>query len=77
MAARWDPSAIAVRPVEGTLVGPATRNNDTSPFYGGATLVNGYGGVWARATTVESDIEVLNVDRGAYAGCCLHVLPDG
>jgi hypothetical protein len=34
-------------------------------------------GVWARATTVESTIEVLNLDRGAYAGCCLHVLPDG
>jgi hypothetical protein len=45
--------------------------------WGVFTMVSGYGGVWARATTVESSIEVLNVDRGAYAGCCLHVLPDG
>ena len=33
---------------------------------------NGYGGTWARATTVESNIEVINVGTGAYAGSCLH-----
>ena len=58
-------------PAEGGEVVPWIVN------WGVFTMVNGYGGVWARATTVESNIEVLNVDRGAYAGCCLHVLPDG
>jgi hypothetical protein len=56
-----------------------TEDGDVVPWivnWGVFTVVNGYGGVWARATTVESNIEVLNVDRGAYAGCCLHALPD-
>ncbi len=41
--------------------------------WGVFTVANGYGGVVARATTVESNIEVVNLDRGAHVGCCLHV----
>ncbi|HEU4946120.1 MAG TPA: hypothetical protein VFT31_03095 [Kribbella sp.] len=44
--------------------------------WGVFTVVNGYGGVFARAATVESNLEVINLFAGAYAGCCLHVLPD-
>ncbi|HEU4945920.1 MAG TPA: hypothetical protein VFT31_02090 [Kribbella sp.] len=65
-----------VRPVPELF---ATDDGDAVPWivnWGVFTVVNGYGGVWARATTVESNIEVINVDRGAYAGCCLHVLPE-
>lgn len=40
------------------------------------TVVNGYGGVFARAATVESDLEVIRLFAGASVGCCLHVLPE-
>jgi hypothetical protein len=48
---------------------------DTEPWivaWGAFTVARGFGGVWTRATTVESNIEVINLDKGAYAGCCLH-----
>lgn len=44
--------------------------------WGVFTVVNGFGGVFARAATVESRLEVINLFAGAYAGCCLHELPD-
>lgn len=43
--------------------------------WGVFTVVNGYGGVFTRAATVESDLEVIRLFAGASAGCCLHVLP--
>jgi hypothetical protein len=43
--------------------------------WGVFTVVNGYGGVFARAATVESDLEVIRLFAGASVGCCLHVLP--
>jgi hypothetical protein len=36
------------------------------------SVVSGYGGVFARATTVESNNGVVNIDTGASIGCCLH-----
>lgn len=44
--------------------------------WGVFTVVNGYGGVFARAATVESDLEVIRLKAGASVGCCLHVLPE-
>ncbi|HEY3734608.1 MAG TPA: hypothetical protein VGL63_11900 [Streptosporangiaceae bacterium] len=44
--------------------------------WGAFTVVNGYGGVFARASTVESNVEVINVAGGAHVGSCLHVRPD-
>ena len=43
--------------------------------WGVYTVVNGYGGVHARATTVESDVEVIAISNGAFSGGCLHQLP--
>ena len=43
--------------------------------WGVFTVVNGYGGVYARAATVESNLEVVRLFAGASVGCCLHVLP--
>ena len=43
--------------------------------WGVFTVVNGYGGVYARAATVESDLEVIRLYGGASVGCCMHVLP--
>jgi hypothetical protein len=51
-------------------------NGDPIPWiitWGAFTVVNGYGGIFARATTVESNVEVINIDSGAYVGSCLHV----
>lgn len=44
--------------------------------WGVFTVVNGYGGVHARATTVESNVEVIAISNGASSGGCLHALPD-
>lgn len=44
--------------------------------WGVFTVVNGFGGVFARAATVESDLEVIRLKAGASVGCCLHVLPE-
>jgi len=51
-----------------------TDNGDAEPWivaWGVFTVDRGFGGVWARATTVESNIEVINVGTGAFAGSCL------
>jgi hypothetical protein len=43
--------------------------------WGAFTTSNGYGGIFARAASVESNVEVINLDTGAYVGSCLHVKP--
>jgi hypothetical protein len=43
--------------------------------WGAFTTSNGYGGIVARATTVESNVEVISLDAGVYVGSCLHVGP--
>jgi hypothetical protein len=43
--------------------------------WGAFTTANGYGGIFARASTVESNVEVINLDTAAYVGSCLHVRP--
>ena len=44
--------------------------------WGVFTGVNGYSGVLARAATVASDLAVIGVDTGAYAGTCLFAPAD-
>ncbi|MDX3001890.1 hypothetical protein PWY87_09440 [Kribbella solani] len=54
-------------------------DGDPEPWvvnWGVYTVVNGYGGVYARAGTVESDLEVIRLYGGASVGCALHVLPE-
>lgn len=46
------------------------------PVWGVFTVVNGYGGAFIRATRADSDIAVINMGSGAFAGCCLHVRPE-
>jgi hypothetical protein len=43
--------------------------------WGAFTTAEGYSGIFARATSVESNVEVINLDTGAYVGSCLHVNP--
>jgi hypothetical protein len=55
------------------------ENGKLIPFivnWGVFTVVNGYGGVHARATTVESNVEVIAISNGALSGGCLHARPD-
>ncbi len=52
-----------------------TEDGDTAPWivaWGAFTVANGYGGVFARATPVEANIEVINIASGAHVGTCLH-----
>lgn len=44
--------------------------------WGVFTVVNGFGGVFARAATVESDLEVIRLKAGASVGTGMHVLPE-
>jgi hypothetical protein len=55
-----------------------SEDGDPKPWivcWGAFTTANGYGGIFARATTVESNVEVINLDTGAHVGSCLHVRP--
>jgi hypothetical protein len=54
-------------------------DGDPTPWivcWGAFLMASGYGGVFARATTVESNDEIINVSTGAYSGSCLHVRSD-
>jgi hypothetical protein len=44
--------------------------------WGVFSMASGYGGAFARATTVESNIEVIGLRTGAYVGPSLHIPPD-
>jgi hypothetical protein len=64
-----------IRPL--TEMFPA-ESGSTIPWivcWGAFTTSNGYSGFFTRATTVESNIEVINIGTGAAVGCCLHVGP--
>jgi hypothetical protein len=37
------------------------------------TVSDGYGGVFARANTVDSGVAVINLGSGSSVGCALHV----
>ncbi|MFI7063828.1 hypothetical protein ACIBL3_22770 [Kribbella sp. NPDC050124] len=65
-----------IRPVPELFPMP---DGDPAPWivnWGVFTVVNGFGGVYARAATVESDLEVVRLFAGASVGTCLHVLPE-
>ncbi|MFI6674412.1 hypothetical protein [Kribbella sp. NPDC050470] len=65
-----------IRPVPELFPMP---DGDPAPWivnWGVFTVVNGFGGVYARAATVESDLEVVRLFAGASVGCCLQVLPE-
>jgi hypothetical protein len=51
------------------------ESGDPTPWivcWGAFTTASGYAGIFARATSVESNVEVINLDTGAYVGSCLH-----
>jgi len=41
--------------------------------WGAFTTASGYGGIFARGLSVESNVEVINIGTGAYSGSALHV----
>jgi hypothetical protein len=64
-----------IRPVPEMFPG---ENGELVPYivcWGAFTTSEGYGGIVARATTVESNIEVISLEAGVYVGSCLHVKP--
>ena len=51
------------------------ESGDLTPWivcWGAFLTTAGYSGIFARATSVESNVEVINLDTGAYVGSCLH-----
>ena len=65
-----------VRPVPELFPGEDGQFTPCIVNWGVFTVVNGYGGVYARATTVESNVEVISMGNGAFSGGCLHAQPD-
>jgi hypothetical protein len=66
-----------IRPVPELFPGD---DGDLVPWivaWGAFTGVNGFAGVWGRATTVESNVEVINLDSGAYVGSSMFARPEG
>ncbi|WP_020387422.1 hypothetical protein [Kribbella catacumbae] len=64
-----------IRPVPELFPMP---DGDPAPWivnWGVFTVVNGFGGVYARAALVESTDEVVRLGGGGFVGCGLHVLP--
>jgi hypothetical protein len=64
-----------IRPVPELFPGEDGQPVPWIVCWGAFTTCNGYGGIFARASTVESNVEVINLGTGAYAGSCLHARP--
>lgn len=65
-----------IQPVPELFPGP---DGDPVPWiiaWGVFTVVNGYGGVFARANTVGSGVGVINLGSGSSVGCAMHVVAD-
>jgi hypothetical protein len=60
-----------IRPVADLFPGPGGEPESWIVAWGLYTGVGGFGGVIARAGSVESGLAVLNVGSGARIGCCL------
>jgi hypothetical protein len=65
-----------IRPVPELFPGEDGEPVPWMVAWGAFTSVNGYAGVWSRATTVESNVEVINLDSGAYVGSSMFVRPE-
>jgi hypothetical protein len=64
-----------IRPVPELFPGENGQQVPWIVCWGAFTTSEGYGGIFARAATVESNVEVINLDTGAYVGSCLHAKP--
>lgn len=65
-----------IRPVPELF--PADQG-DPTPWivtWGAFTMNSGYGGMWGRAASVESNVEVINLRPGVYVGSTLNAPPD-
>ncbi|MHA6757401.1 hypothetical protein [Streptacidiphilus sp. PAMC 29251] len=65
-----------IRPVPELFPGEDGEPVPWNVAWGVFTMVNGYGGVIARATTVDSNVGVINMSTGAFVGCALHATAD-
>ena len=64
-----------VRPVPELFPGERGELVPWIVCWGAFTTAEGYSGIFARATSVESNVEVINLDTGAHAGSCLRARP--
>lgn len=65
-----------IRPVPESFPGPGGVPVDWVVAWGVFTVANGYGGVFARANTVDSQIGVINLGSGSSVGCAMHAPAD-
>lgn len=63
-----------IRPKPELFPGPGGTPAPWIVAWGVFTVHNGYGGVFARANTVDSGVGVINLGSGSSVGCALHVL---
>jgi len=55
------------------------EGQDPQPWiisWGAFTISSGFGGVYTRGVTVESNVEVIQMGGGAYSGSCLYASQD-
>jgi hypothetical protein len=64
-----------IRPLVEMFPAGSRRTMPWLVCWGAFTTSSGYSGFFTRATTVESNIEVINIGTGAAVGCCLHAGP--
>jgi hypothetical protein len=65
-----------IRPVPELFPGDGGEQVPWIVAWGVFTAVNGYGGVFARANTVDSNVELINLGSGSSVGCAMHALAD-
>jgi hypothetical protein len=65
-----------IRPVPELFPGPDGVPVPWIVAWGVFTVASGYGGVFARANTVDSNVGVINLGSGSSVGCAMHVLAD-
>ena len=63
-----------IRPVPELFPGPDGTRVPWIVAWGVFTVANGYGGVFARANTVESNVGVINLGSGSSVGCAMHAV---
>jgi hypothetical protein len=61
-----------IRPVPELFPGPDGTPVPWVVAWGVFTVSDGYGGVFARANTVDSGVAVINLGSGSSVGCALH-----
>ena len=79
LRAALDGPYVIQRRIEPVLELCPAENPDPEPWivsWGAFTMTSGFAGMFARGSSVKSDVEVINIGTGAYSGSALYATDD-